>query len=132
MSGGGVFESNDGGDDWQPLNAGCAADFNPNPDIEFGHDPQPLLLEGVPLGTQDFLQGWLLGFLWFLGFPGLFCRLLGARVLVGGHRFLLGGLVDGAWIGFLLTGCGHVLLPSWFKQTPAGRSEKTWTTRTGS
>ena len=39
LSGGGVFESTDGADDWHPLNAGCAADFNPEPDPEFGHDP---------------------------------------------------------------------------------------------
>lgn len=39
LSGGGVFESNDGGADWHPLNAGCAADFLPDPDVEFGHDP---------------------------------------------------------------------------------------------
>ena len=39
LSGGGVFESTDGGADWQPLNAGCAADFLPDPYPEFGHDP---------------------------------------------------------------------------------------------
>jgi hypothetical protein len=39
MSGGGVFESADGGRDWRPLNAGCAADFHPDPDPEYGHDP---------------------------------------------------------------------------------------------
>jgi hypothetical protein len=39
LSGGGVFESIDGGADWRPLNRGCAADFNPDPDPEFGHDP---------------------------------------------------------------------------------------------
>jgi photosystem II stability/assembly factor-like uncharacterized protein len=39
MSGGGVFESTDGGRDWRPLNAGCAADFHPDPDPEYGHDP---------------------------------------------------------------------------------------------
>ena len=39
LSGGGVFESRDGGTDWAPLNAGCAADFMPDPDPEFGHDP---------------------------------------------------------------------------------------------
>lgn len=36
---GGVFESTDGGRDWQPMNAGCAADFLPDPDAPFGHDP---------------------------------------------------------------------------------------------
>jgi photosystem II stability/assembly factor-like uncharacterized protein len=39
LSGGGVFESVDGGADWRPLNAGCDASFLPNPDAEFGHDP---------------------------------------------------------------------------------------------
>ena len=39
LSGGGVFESLDGGDDWTPLNGGCAMDFAPDPHAEFGHDP---------------------------------------------------------------------------------------------
>jgi len=39
MSSGGVFESTDRGRDWKPLNAGCAADFRPDPDPEYGHDP---------------------------------------------------------------------------------------------
>ena len=39
MSSGGVFESTDGGADWKPLNKGCAADFLPVKDPEFGHDP---------------------------------------------------------------------------------------------
>jgi photosystem II stability/assembly factor-like uncharacterized protein len=39
MSSGGVFESTDGGRDWRPLNKGCAADFLPIPDPEYGHDP---------------------------------------------------------------------------------------------
>jgi len=34
-----VFESTDRGGDWKPLNAGCAADFRPDPDPEYGHDP---------------------------------------------------------------------------------------------
>lgn len=38
-SGGGVFESSDGGADWHPLNKGCEANFNPEPDPEYGHDP---------------------------------------------------------------------------------------------
>jgi photosystem II stability/assembly factor-like uncharacterized protein len=38
LSGGGVFESTDRGADWHPMNAGCAADFFPEP-VEFGHDP---------------------------------------------------------------------------------------------
>lgn len=38
-SSGGVFETTDGGAQWQPLNKGCAADFMPDPDPEYGHDP---------------------------------------------------------------------------------------------
>ncbi len=39
MSSGGVFESTDKGMSWKPLNKGCAADFLPIPDPEYGHDP---------------------------------------------------------------------------------------------
>jgi photosystem II stability/assembly factor-like uncharacterized protein len=39
MSSGGVFESPDAGESWTPLNLGCAADFIPFPDPEYGHDP---------------------------------------------------------------------------------------------
>ncbi len=39
MSGGGIFESTNAGGDWKPLNAGVRADFMPDPDPEFGHDP---------------------------------------------------------------------------------------------
>jgi hypothetical protein len=39
MSSGGVFESTDKGGDWRPLNAGCVADFQPDPNLEYGHDP---------------------------------------------------------------------------------------------
>ncbi|MDQ6916296.1 MAG: glycosyl hydrolase [Pseudomonadota bacterium] len=39
MSGGGVFESANGGADWRPLNAGVRADFLPEPTPDFGHDP---------------------------------------------------------------------------------------------
>jgi len=39
MSSGGVFESRNKGVGWKPLNQGCAADFIPNPDPEYGHDP---------------------------------------------------------------------------------------------
>ena len=39
MSGGGVFESPDAGATWMPLNRGVAADFLPDPDAEYGHDP---------------------------------------------------------------------------------------------
>jgi hypothetical protein len=44
MSSGGVFESMDKGADWKPLNAGCAADFIPVPDPEYGHDPHCMRL----------------------------------------------------------------------------------------
>ncbi len=36
---GGVFETTDQGSDWKPLNKGCAAEFIPTPDPEYGHDP---------------------------------------------------------------------------------------------
>jgi hypothetical protein len=39
MSSGGVFESTDGGADWNPLNKGVKALFLPEPDPPFGHDP---------------------------------------------------------------------------------------------
>lgn len=39
LSGGGVFESTDGGADWAPLNQGVAADFLPDPEVPFGQDP---------------------------------------------------------------------------------------------
>lgn len=54
MSGGGVFETCDGGADWAPLNRGCAADFNPEPDPEFGHDPHCVLLH--PLNPDRLYQ----------------------------------------------------------------------------
>ena len=39
LSSGGVFESNDGGADWRPLNKGVVGEFLPDPATEFGHDP---------------------------------------------------------------------------------------------
>jgi photosystem II stability/assembly factor-like uncharacterized protein len=39
LSSGGVFETTDRGLDWTPLNAGCEANFRPDPEPEFGHDP---------------------------------------------------------------------------------------------
>ncbi len=39
LSGGGVFESTDGGADWRPMNAGCTVDFLPDPNPEWGQDP---------------------------------------------------------------------------------------------
>ena len=54
MSSGGVFESVDGGKNWAPLNAGCAADFLPFPDPEYGHDPHCLRLH--PLAPDVLYQ----------------------------------------------------------------------------
>jgi photosystem II stability/assembly factor-like uncharacterized protein len=39
ISSGGVFESRDAGATWSPLNKGVAADFLPDPDAAYGHDP---------------------------------------------------------------------------------------------
>ena len=39
MSLGGFFETTDRGNSWKPLNTGCAADFIPGPEPEFGQDP---------------------------------------------------------------------------------------------
>ena len=39
---GGIFESLDGGASWQPLNKGVAADFLPDPNLAYGHDPHAL------------------------------------------------------------------------------------------
>jgi photosystem II stability/assembly factor-like uncharacterized protein len=39
MSSGGVFETIDGGANWRPMNRGVRADFLPDPDPEYGHDP---------------------------------------------------------------------------------------------
>jgi len=41
---GGVFESTDGGKDWAPLNQGIAADFMPDPDAPYGHDPHCVVM----------------------------------------------------------------------------------------
>jgi len=46
MSSGGVFESVDGGDGWTPLNRGVRADFMPDPDPEYGHDPHCVRFAG--------------------------------------------------------------------------------------
>ena len=42
ISTGGVFETTDGGETWQPLNRGIVSYFLPNPEAEFGHDPHCL------------------------------------------------------------------------------------------
>jgi len=47
MSSGGVFESVDRGAGWKPLNAGCDADFLPNPHPEYGHDPHCVRLHAL-------------------------------------------------------------------------------------
>jgi hypothetical protein len=39
-----VFESTNGGRDWAPLNEGVAADFLPDPNVPFGHDPHSIVL----------------------------------------------------------------------------------------
>ena len=44
LSIGGSFESPDGGKSWRPLNRGVAADFLPEKDPEFGHDPHIMAL----------------------------------------------------------------------------------------
>ena len=54
MSSGGVFESRDQGKDWKPLNAGCVADFLPDPDPEYGHDPHCVRLH--PLAPDILYQ----------------------------------------------------------------------------
>ncbi|MFT7668222.1 MAG: photosystem II stability/assembly factor-like uncharacterized protein [Planctomycetota bacterium] len=46
VSAGGVFESTDGGKDWQPINKGCAVDFIPG-EPEYGHDPHCLAVHPV-------------------------------------------------------------------------------------
>lgn len=54
MSSGGVFETMDRGASWVPLNAGCAADFLPFPEPEYGHDPHCLRLH--PLAPDVLYQ----------------------------------------------------------------------------
>lgn len=44
ISVGGVFESTDQGQSWTPLNGGCAAEFLPDPEAEFGHDPHCVVM----------------------------------------------------------------------------------------
>lgn len=54
ISVGGVFESLDGGRDWAPLNAGVAADFLPDADAPFGHDPHCVAMH--PLAPDRLYQ----------------------------------------------------------------------------
>lgn len=44
LSTGGVFESLDAGATWRPLNRGVAAEFLPDPDAGYGHDPHAVAL----------------------------------------------------------------------------------------
>lgn len=44
ISSAGIFESQDGGQTWQPKNKGLKATYLPNPDVEIGHDPHLLLM----------------------------------------------------------------------------------------
>ena len=44
MSSGGTFESLDGAATWRPLNKGVVADFLPEKDPEYGHDPHQVAL----------------------------------------------------------------------------------------
>jgi hypothetical protein len=41
---GGIFESTDAGKSWAPLNEGVEANFLPEPDAPFGHDPHSIAL----------------------------------------------------------------------------------------
>jgi photosystem II stability/assembly factor-like uncharacterized protein len=54
MSSGGVFESTDRGAGWKPLNAGCDAEFLPDPQPEYGHDPHCVRLH--PLAPDILYQ----------------------------------------------------------------------------
>ena len=51
---GGVFESVDAGETWQPLNQGIDADFLPDPNQEYGHDPHNVVLH--PRNPQRLYQ----------------------------------------------------------------------------
>ena len=54
MSSGGTFESTDRGESWRPLNAGISAEFLPEPDPEYGHDPHCIQLH--PLAPDRLYQ----------------------------------------------------------------------------
>lgn len=47
MSQGGVFESFDQGLNWEPLNRGCEANFLPDPNPEYGHDPHCMRIHSI-------------------------------------------------------------------------------------
>ncbi len=44
ISVGGVFETEDEGKTWSPLNKGVASDFMPDPTVEYGHDPHCVVM----------------------------------------------------------------------------------------
>lgn len=44
LSSGGMFESMDRGASWTPINRGCAAEFLPDPNAEYGHDPHCVVM----------------------------------------------------------------------------------------
>lgn len=44
ISVGGTFESTDGGRDWAPINGGIDANFLPEPDFPYGHDPHCVVM----------------------------------------------------------------------------------------
>lgn len=54
LSVGGVFESTDKGASWAPLNKGCAAEWMPDPDLEYGHDPHCVVMH--PLKPERLYQ----------------------------------------------------------------------------
>lgn len=54
MSSGGVFESEDRGASWSPLNTGSTVDFLPDPNPEFGQDPHCVRLH--PLAPDVLYQ----------------------------------------------------------------------------
>ena len=54
ISVGGIFESTDGGADWAPLNEGVAADFLPDANVPFGHDPHCVVMH--PLAPDRLYQ----------------------------------------------------------------------------
>jgi photosystem II stability/assembly factor-like uncharacterized protein len=54
LSIGGVFETLDGGESWSPLNRGVEANFLPDKDPDYGHDPHRLALH--PLNPDRLYQ----------------------------------------------------------------------------
>ncbi|WP_246212109.1 glycosyl hydrolase [Usitatibacter palustris] len=51
MSMGGVFESRDEGKSWKPLNRGVEANFLPDPEAEYGHDPHCVRVSAAAPGV---------------------------------------------------------------------------------